>query len=145
MLVHRSTTFAAIVLALAASILLISGTPAQAALNAYCITTSTGQVYVGLKVKIPLKGKCVAWSGFCSTGCSPDNVQTGTACTASDDSHVSFEINTAYLASNRQWDWVRVDLPANTGSGNFNDLASGIGGTVSYTATGAKCTAPAVP
>ena len=111
----------------------------------YCIhgVGAIDVIYVGKQFKIPAAGKCETWSGFCSSGCSPDNVQTGTACTASDGSHVSFIINTAYLASNRQWDWIRLSLPSQTGSGNENNLQEGIEDTQPYTATGETCS-PAI-
>jgi hypothetical protein len=113
----------------------------------YCIhgVSSIDVTYVGKQFKIPAAGKCETWSGFCRSGCSPDNVQTGTACTASDGSHVSFVITTAYLASNRQWDWIRLDLPAQTGSGNTNNLQVGIGDTISYSASAGTCSPATVP
>ena len=114
----------------------------------YCIkpgppfSTST---YVGIGFKVPPPGKCANWLGFC-TGCSPDNIQTGTACTASGGSHVSFVITTAYLANNRQWDFVRLNLPSQKGGGNSNNLQTGIGSTTSYvSASGHACAPPPVP
>lgn len=104
----------------------------------YCITQSgaVNATYVGKQFKLPAAGKCEAWYGFCH-GCSPDNVQTGTACTASDGSHVSFVITTAYLLTNRQFDWIRLNLPAQTGSGNLNYLL--VPDIVSYSASGGTC------
>jgi hypothetical protein len=114
----------------------------RAAAADFCLT-GTGKInvmYVAKGFKVPAKGTCAVWSGFCASGCSPDNIQTGAACTASDGSHVSFALTTAYLLSNRQWDWVRLDLPALTGNGNFNDFEEGFGATVSYDASGGRCT-----
>jgi hypothetical protein len=111
--------------------------PARAA--DFCITGtgSIGAVYVGRNLALPVAGKCAAWSGFCFSGCSPDNVQEGVVCSSSDGTHVSFGITTYYLATNRQFDWVRLDLPGLTGSGNLNYLLAS--GTTTYTATGAAC------
>lgn len=125
----------------------LSATALTANAKDYCIhgVGNVNVTYVAQQFKIPGPGKCAAWMGFCSAGCSPDNLQTGTACTSSDKKHVSFVITTAYAASNRQWDWVRLDLPAQTGSGNLNDLSSGIGGTQNYNATGGFCSTQPVP
>jgi len=84
-------------------------------------------------------------TGFCQSGCSPDNVQTGTACTASNGSHVSLGITTFYSPSNRQWDWIRLGLPGLTGSGNMNNFQEGIAKTVDYTASAVACNPPVVP
>jgi hypothetical protein len=109
----------------------------------YCIKSSgvINVTYVGKIFQLPPKGACRAWSGFCA-GCSPDNVQTGSACTASNGSHVSFVLTTAYILNNRQWDFIRLDLPAQSGSGNSNELSGGTGATVSYSAKGGVCTIP---
>lgn len=110
----------------------------------YCVK-STGAInvtYVGKNFQIPAKGKCAVWSGFCSSGCSPDNLQTGAACTASNGSRVTFVLTTAYLADNRQWDFLRLDLPAGTGSGNSNNFQQGVNNTISYNAAGASCNVP---
>ena len=115
--------------------------------QAYCIQLGppvSTTTYVGLGFKVPPPGKCAAWLGFC-TGCSPDNVQTGSACTASKGAHVSFVLTTAYLATNRQWDFVRLDLPSQKGSGNMNTFETGFGATISYPATGKACTPPPTP
>ena len=135
---------------LATAVMLIGAPKAQAA--DYCIhgvdvlaPLGINVTYVGKGFKLPKADQCQDWSGFCSFGCSPDNVQTGTACTASDGSHVSFVITTAYLASNRQWDWIRLDLPAETGSGNTNHLSGGIGDTHFYSASGGTCSPKTVP
>ena len=112
----------------------------------YCIegVSSVNVTYVGKNFKVPAAGKCVDWFGFCSSGCSPDNLQTGTACTASDRSHVSFVITTAYAGGNRQWDWIRLDLPDETGNGNLKS-SSDIGSIISYAAAGGTCDPKKVP
>lgn len=109
----------------------------------YCITQGGGTVggtYIGKDFKIPKAGKCANWLGECK-GCSPDNVQAGVACTASNGSQVSFGLTTYYLASNRQFDWIRLDLPSSIGSGNLNYLqpTNPPNETQNYTATGAYC------
>ena len=111
----------------------------------YCIKSTSGPVnvtYVGKAFTVPAKGTCRTWSGFCATGCSPDNAQSGSACTASNGSHVTFALTTTYLANNRQWDFVRLDLPKQNGNGNLNDLSSGVGSTVAYGAQGGACSFP---
>jgi hypothetical protein len=119
---------------------------AARAASDYCISLgppiSAGTTYVGKQFKLPMTGKCESWNGFC-VGCSLDNVQTGTACTASDGSHVSFQLTTAYLATNRQFDWVRLDLPSETGGGNLNYLLAT--GTTEYSASGGPCGPASVP
>jgi hypothetical protein len=97
-------------------------------------------VYAGKAFTVPAAGQCALWIGFCqSPGCSPDNVQTGTACTASNGSHVSFGITTFYSPSNRQWDWIRLDLPGLSGFGNVNNFEEGFAKTVNYNASAVAC------
>jgi len=125
------------------AVLVFAAAPAFAA--DYCISQSgvVSSTYVGKNFTPPKAGECATWQGFCK-GCSPDNVQTGVACTASNGSHVSFGITTFYLASNRQFDWVRLDLPGHTGSGNLNYQNPALG-TQNYTAKGAPCASQPVP
>ena len=135
---NRILWLAAIVLGLLAA----GGERSEAA--DYCIK-STGAInvtYVGKAFQVPAKGTCRVWTGFCVAGCSPDNAQTGSACTASNGSRVTFVLTTAYLADNRQWDFIRLDLPAQTGSGNSNNFSGGVGATVPYSAKGSTCTIP---
>jgi hypothetical protein len=118
-----------------------SGAPAAAAGPDYCIEKSGGVVggtIVARDFNLPKAGECVKWEGFCASGCSPDNVESGVACASSDGAHVSFGVTTFYLASNREFDWVRLDLPAETGSGNLNYQNPALP-TVDYTATGKPC------
>jgi hypothetical protein len=96
-------------------------------------------VYAGKAFTVPAAGQCALWTGFCQSGCSPDNVQTGTACTASNGSHVSFGITTFYSPSNRQWDWIRLDLPGLSGFGNVNNFEEGFAKTVNYNASAVAC------
>jgi hypothetical protein len=126
--------------------LAICSLAAASAYADYCITKGggvVGGVSVGKGFKIPKAGECTEWRGLCTSGCSPDNVQDGVACTASDGSHVSFGITTYYLASNRQFDWIRLNLPGASGSGNLNYQLPALG-TQNYTATGAACGAQPV-
>jgi hypothetical protein len=106
----------------------------------YCITLSgaASSTYVGKAFSLPSAGDCKAWQGVCQNGCSPDNVQTGVACTASDGSQVSFGLTTSYLLGDRQFDWIRLDLPGMAGSGNFNYQNPALG-TTDYNARGAAC------
>ena len=112
----------------------------------YCIklSGSATSTYVGKGFTPPSSGTCKAWQGFCTNGCSPDNVQIGIACTASNNSHISFGITTYYLLSNRQFDFIRLNLPSHTGNGNFNYQNPALGET-NYTAAGASCSTVPVP
>ena len=124
-----------------------AGAPAFAADPDYCIDQGGGVVsgtYVARNFNLPKAGECVKWEGFCASGCSPDNVQSGVACTSSDGKHVSFGLTTFYLASNRQFDWIRLDLPNEKGSGNLNYENPALG-TTNYTATGRRCGGVSAP
>jgi hypothetical protein len=125
---------------LAASVLLA----AAPALSAdYCLTlVGLGNVYVGKKFKLPKKGKCADWSGFCMTLCSA-NVQSGTACTSSDGLQTHFQITTAYLGSPSR-ESASIDLQVQTQTGSADVLAHGTGASASYDSevTGAKCSVP---
>jgi hypothetical protein len=123
------------------SVAFASGAPAFAAGPDYCIARGGGVVggtIVARNFNLPNAGECVKWEGFCASGCSPDNVESGVACASSDGAHVSFGVTTYYLLSDREFDWIRLDLPAETGSGNFNYQNPALG-TVNYTATGKRC------
>jgi hypothetical protein len=129
-------------------VILAAGSLATASAFAgdYCITEvggNLGGVFVALNFAIPKAGHCANFLGFCETGCSPDNVTHGVACTASSGSHVSFGLTTYYLASNREFDWIRLDLPSSTGNGNVNYLNPA--GTTNYKAKGALCAAKPIP
>jgi hypothetical protein len=128
-----------------APVLALLALPAAARAADFCISNSgeVSSVFVGRGLALPMAGKCAVWKGFCFSGCSPDNVQDGTVCTSSDGTHVSFGITTYYLASNREFDWVRLSLPGLTGSGNLNYLLSS--GTVSYNSAGAACSGDRAP
>ena len=132
----RSTS---VLVALTFAACLSANAPAVAA--DYCITLGAPLVqpttYVGKNFTIPKAGECASWFGQCK-GCSPDNVQNGVACTASNGSQVSFGITTFYMASNRQFDWIRLDRDG-TGSGNMNYLTPATPPTQNYTAKGAIC------
>ena len=136
-----------LLLAVGSSVAFSSGTTAFAAGPDYCIDRGGGVVggtFVARNFNLPKSGECVKWEGFCASGCSPDNVESGVACTASDGAHVSFGVTTYYSASNREFDWVRLDLPAETGSGNLNYQNPALP-TVDYTATGKPCSGVPAP
>jgi len=120
-----------------------AGAPAVAA--DYCITLGApfAATYVGKNFTVPKAGECADWVGECTVGCSPDNVQSGVACTASNGSHVSLGITIFYLADNREFTWIRLDLPAATGSGNTNYLepTNPPNLTQNFPAKGASCPA----
>ena len=124
-----------------------SGVPAAAAGPDYCIEKGGGVVggtLVARDFNLPKAGECVKWERFCASGCSPDNVESGVACASSDGAHVSFGVTTYYLASNREFDWVRLDLPAEKGSGNLNYQNPALP-TVDYTSTGKPCSGVPAP
>src|SRR5262249_2122228 len=70
----------------------------------FCIQLSSSLIakFVGKNFKVPGKGKCKPWAGFCATGCSPGTVQTGIACTGADGSQVTFGFTTLYAGGPRQ-------------------------------------------
>jgi hypothetical protein len=109
----------------------------------YCLTlTGTNNVYVAKKFKLPKRGKCADWRGFCMTLCSA-NVQSGTACTSADGSHTYFQITTAYLGSPSR-ESASIDIQVQTQTGSADVLAHGTGASSSFDSevTGAKCSVP---
>jgi hypothetical protein len=116
---------------------------APAAAADYCLSLlDGGNVYVGKKFKLPRKGRCAPWSGFCSNLCAA-SVQTGTACTSADGLQTRFQITTAYLGSpNRES--ASIELQVQTETGSAEVLAYGTGGGSSFESdvTGAKCKVP---
>jgi len=126
---------------LLASWMLLVVAPALAA--DYCLSLlGGGNVYVGKKFKLPKKGKCAVWSGFCSNLCSA-NVQTGTACTSADGTQAYFQITTAYIGSSGR-ESASIDLQLETQSGDASVLTYTTGGNASFESavTGAKCNVP---
>jgi hypothetical protein len=97
---------------------------------------------VGKKFKLPKKGKCADWSGFCMSLCSA-NVQTGTACTSADGTQTHFQITTAYLGSAAR-ESASIELQVQTQTGNADVLAYSTGASSSFDSavTGAKCNVP---
>ena len=96
-------------LALAAGIVCWSATIGSA--RDFCINYNGGVCnYVGKSFKVPDKGKCRPWSGFGTPACfGAHNAQTGTACTASDGTHVNFTITS--LATTGVLEFTSADLP----------------------------------
>ena len=120
---------------------LLAAAPASAA--DYCLTLSgTNNVYVGKKFKLPKKGKCADWRGFCMTLCSA-NVQSGTACTSADGLQTYFQITTAYLGSSIREN-ASIDLQVQTQTGSADVLSHGTSGSSSFDSEviGAKCDEP---
>lgn len=79
--------------------LLVLATAAAALAGDTCLNLG-GIQFVGKGVKIPGKGKCVAWKGFTSAGglCSGTSGYTsGTLCTASDDSRTDGSLVTTCM------------------------------------------------
>ena len=102
-------------------------------------------VFAGKGFALPASGQCAAWSGFCQSGCSVVNVQAGTACAASDGTHVQFGITTFYWFGGRQWDSFQLELPGLTGFGAQNTLKDGTPLTIHYSTSVVACTPPVVP
>ena len=122
---------------LAASML---GVAAPAFAADYCLSLlDGGNVYVGKSFKLPKKGKCRDWSGFCSNLCST-NVQTGTVCTSADGTQTRFQITTAYLGSSNR-ESASIELATETQSGSADVLSYTSTSSSSFTSavTGAKC------
>jgi hypothetical protein len=121
--------------------MLLAAPPALAA--DYCLSLlGGGNVYVGKKFKLPKKGKCADWSGFCMSLCSA-NVQTGTACTSADGMQTHFQITTAYLGSpSRESASIELQVPTQTGSGDVLTYGTGESASFDSAVTGAKCNVP---
>jgi hypothetical protein len=121
--------------------MLLAAAPALA--RDYCLSLfNGGNVYVGKKFKLPKKGKCVPWSGFCSNLCAA-NVQTGTACTSADGTQTAFQITTAYLGSpNRESTSIRLDKATQAGDADVLFYGTGASSTFDSAVTGTKCKVP---
>jgi hypothetical protein len=101
-----------IIVALASAMALDSVVLASA--SDFCITN--GDTVVGKNFRIPSKGKCKPWLGYTVNDEGGPNSGTGTACTASDGSHVTIEITTMYPASGDTI-FATIMLPLPLGSG----------------------------
>ncbi len=127
-----------------AALTIAAAGPAHAADYCIMLTGTVGSTYVGKGFVPPSAGNCAVWRGFCSKGCSPDNVQIGIVCTSSRNTHISFGLTTYYLASNRQFDFIRLTLPSHSGTGNLNYQNPALG-TVNYNAKEVSCSPVATP
>jgi hypothetical protein len=118
--------------------LTLSWSTAQA--GDFCMTGSTFQI-VGKSFKVPPHGKCKPFFGFFpSTGGS---ATTGQACTATNGSHVVFDLTTTVSGLVfAEWDNIDLSLPTLTGpitsTSDFLGTLSSSSGVV----TGAPCPAP---
>ena len=103
--------------------LLVAG-PASAA--DYCLDIS-GVQFVAKKFKLPGKGKCKPFAGFCSTCGAQVNSLSGSACTAADGSHARFNVTlvTQTIGSTTETLFMNADLPAGTVTGNGILLVGG--------------------
>jgi hypothetical protein len=122
-----------------AAAVLLGAAPALAA--DYCLVLDGTTTYVGKNFKLPKKGKCVVWSGFCSS-CGTPNQQSGTACTASDGSTMKLQILTSFNTSSGLVfiEYFSLALPAQTGTGRQLALQSPDSvGAGPWTVTGANC------
>jgi hypothetical protein len=117
----RTTIMAALVTGVA--LLLGSATVARAAAD-YCIDIADdGDTLVLKAFKVPAAGKCVDARGFYKAA----NFAGGAACTSSDGSALTVVL-TATGGGGRRVDLLRLELPAQAGTGSFCELDAGAGG-----------------
>ena len=120
--------------------LVLSWSTAQA--GDFCITETSApsNVFIGKSFRIPPKGKCKAWIGFTPNIFTFPN--TGSACTASDGSHVTFNIAATVLdgAADGEAAFFDVSLPSLTVTLAF-DAQLGAGNGPSNTSTFTTATA----
>jgi hypothetical protein len=121
--------------------MLLVASPALAA--DYCLSLlDGGNLYVGKKFKLPKKGKCASWSGFCTSLCAA-NVQTGTACTSADGTQTSFQITTAYLGSaNRESASIALEVETQAGTADVLSYNPTSSSSFDSSVTGARCNVP---
>jgi hypothetical protein len=94
-------------------------TPSAASAKNYCLSGFPDPSYtlVGINFKVPGKGKCSPFNGFNSEPVNADWPTSGTACTSSDDSTVSFTLTTSGVSAPFfEIDAVTLSLPEQTGS-----------------------------
>jgi hypothetical protein len=107
----------------------------------FCITGSTFQI-VGKSFKVPPHGKCKPFFGFfTNTGGS---ATTGQACTATNGSHVVFNLTTTASGTPAfaEWDNIDLSLPALTGTLTSTSDLFGTLTSNTLVVTGAPCPAP---
>jgi hypothetical protein len=126
-------------LALALSLVTTGSTIAYA--KDFCIDgTSAPFQLVGKNFKVPAHGKCKPFAGFFS---SDNRVGTsGQACTADDNSHVTFVLTTVENSGFIEIDNIDLSLPSLTGTLNGNSTSGTTwGGFGSQPVTAAPCPA----
>ncbi|HUN59855.1 MAG TPA: hypothetical protein VMU41_17240 [Candidatus Binataceae bacterium] len=132
-----------------ASLSIVAPGVALAAKN-YCISGFPDPSYklVGLNFKIPGKGKCTPFNGFNSEPDNADWPTSGTACTSSDGTTLSFTLTTSGVSAPFfEIDAVTLSLPDQTGSvaGQTitGDAVSSFGPTTGI--SGGTCTTSDIP
>jgi len=112
----------------AVGIVLALGATAQAA--DFCMEIGS-TVYVGRSFRIPSPGQCKPFNGFPQG--HPGDVVTGTGCTASDGSHVTFDLQESFLDQQDVLTAVttnvQIALPGLTGTSHFYDSVAQFGGS----------------
>jgi hypothetical protein len=120
----RIRTFRRLATTFATAAALATAIPALSHAGDFCITTGPN-TWVGKNFKIPGKGKCHPWAGFETA--EYDGVTTGTACTASDGSHVRFTLTTVRIGYPVVFiDAIELPLP-NLFPGTYRDNSPDIG------------------
>src|SRR5262245_10143981 len=126
---NRATRTARIVmvrsLALAVCAVLLSASAGSA--RDFCISYGGGACsYNGKNFVLPGPGKCRPWLGFGTPACfGAHNAQTGTACTASDGSHVELTITS--MATGGVLTFTSVDLPLPSLTGGSGTICNSAG------------------
>jgi hypothetical protein len=116
----------------------------------YCITDQGNTSYVldGRGFVMPRKGQCKVWTGF-TAQLGLNSPTAGTACKSSDGSHLNLTLTTSFPefpGGFLEIDSITLDLPAQSGTSNFNSFSGGSQNAGSFPVMGAVCSPPpAIP
>ena len=116
----------------------------------YCITDQGNTSYVldGRKFVMPFKGQCKVWTGF-TAQLGFNSPTAGTACKSSDGSRLNLTLTTSFPefpGGFLEIDSITLDLPAQSGTSNFNSFSGGSQNAGSFPVMGAVCSPPpAIP
>ena len=85
-----------------------------------CIANG-GVTLVGKGFGVPLRGKCKPWLGYVVNFETGPNSSTGTACTASDGSHVAIDVTTMYPGSSDTiFNTIMLPIPLGAAGATFS-------------------------
>lgn len=114
----------------------------------WCVRTPAEIDYIGRRVRIPAAGRCMPWIGYTAAPGIPANAASGALCTASDGSHVSLTITTAFPqapgSSRVLFESFRFPLPTLT-NGFGSEAALDYGSVALTDLALTPCRPPAVP